>query len=222
MLVVIAIIAILAAILFPVLASAKETARRTKCQANLKQIGTAFDLYLADWSSAYPNTGDRYLWMGRRWRWPMAKYLMMANKRDSSDPNNPNKSVGQTPGILLCPSDPKAKTDWDSTSYSYSASFFHTPEQIDAMATPDLWGANSPQCVSQKTSELIYPSKKILVGEWITNHCDEKVDWWSWGGARTYLFADGHVKYLQSNQIRPARNNPDVNLTVNGIRGRDI
>jgi prepilin-type N-terminal cleavage/methylation domain-containing protein len=45
LLVVIAIIAILAAILFPVFAQAREKARQTSCVSNLKQIGTALQMY---------------------------------------------------------------------------------------------------------------------------------------------------------------------------------
>jgi len=41
LLVVIAIIAILAAILFPVFAQARESARKTKCLSNTRQIGLA-------------------------------------------------------------------------------------------------------------------------------------------------------------------------------------
>jgi len=48
LLVVIAIIAILAAILFPVFASAKKRAVTAKCIANLKQLGLAFDMYTGD------------------------------------------------------------------------------------------------------------------------------------------------------------------------------
>jgi prepilin-type N-terminal cleavage/methylation domain-containing protein/prepilin-type processing-associated H-X9-DG protein len=54
LLVVIAIIAVLAAILFPVFAKARERALVTVCQSNLKQIGTAVGIYLADWDNRYP------------------------------------------------------------------------------------------------------------------------------------------------------------------------
>jgi prepilin-type N-terminal cleavage/methylation domain-containing protein/prepilin-type processing-associated H-X9-DG protein len=48
LLVVIAIIAILAAILVPVLSSAMESGRRTYCIANLKQLGMAWVMYASD------------------------------------------------------------------------------------------------------------------------------------------------------------------------------
>jgi prepilin-type N-terminal cleavage/methylation domain-containing protein/prepilin-type processing-associated H-X9-DG protein len=48
LLVVIAIIAILAAILFPVFASAREKARQITCLSNLKQIGLASVMYVQD------------------------------------------------------------------------------------------------------------------------------------------------------------------------------
>lgn len=53
LLVVIAIIAILAAILFPVFAQVREKARQTSCLANLKQLGSATQMYLQDYDEVF-------------------------------------------------------------------------------------------------------------------------------------------------------------------------
>lgn len=54
LLVVIAIIAILAAILFPVFAQARESARKTSCLSNTKQIGMATLMYVQDYDETFP------------------------------------------------------------------------------------------------------------------------------------------------------------------------
>ncbi len=82
LLVVIAIIAILAAILFPVFAQARESARKTSCLSNTKQIVMGALMYVQDYdetlmSPAFRRVGattpteySNYFW-GRRWMcWP--------------------------------------------------------------------------------------------------------------------------------------------------------
>jgi prepilin-type N-terminal cleavage/methylation domain-containing protein len=54
LLVVIAIIAILAAILFPVFAQAREKARQTACLSNIRQLGTATQMYMQDYDGGLP------------------------------------------------------------------------------------------------------------------------------------------------------------------------
>lgn len=54
LLVVISIISVLAAILFPVFARARENARRASCMSNLKQIGLGIMMYVQDYDEYYP------------------------------------------------------------------------------------------------------------------------------------------------------------------------
>lgn len=55
---VISIIAVLAAILFPVFARAREAARRTSCASNLSQIGAALNVYAQSYDSHYPKRNN--------------------------------------------------------------------------------------------------------------------------------------------------------------------
>lgn len=57
LLVVLAIIAILAAILFPAFAKAREKGRQIVCLSNLRQIGTALMVYCNDYDGMYPACG---------------------------------------------------------------------------------------------------------------------------------------------------------------------
>ncbi len=217
LLVVIAIIAILLSILMPALGKARTSAMQLKCTHNLKQINLTIQLYTDDYDNSYPCAADPistgiWLWMGRGWRSLASPYLG-------------NSINEKNPSILFCPEDRVSKEKYESTSYSYSMAFYHSPEQIDSMSSTKETYENPLPSVPQKTANVKKPSEKIIIGEWLSNHVsiDNDKGWWCWQGKRNYLFVDGQIRILEAGKILAARDNfPDANLTINGIKGRDI
>lgn len=241
LLVVIAIIATLAAILFPVFASAREKGRQTVCLANCKQIGLAFAAYTQDYDGGYPNTNDPYLFNGKRWRWCIMPYLGIGQKEGTNFSN-----MGGDTSILLCPSDTLSGTGYDATSYNYSAAFYHTPNMTNALTIRNLRSALSDPgpgvlCETQTESDVLFPAKKSLVAEWFTSHehngTQNPVGFWGTlnaatntpgtdrlTGARNHVFADGHAKFVFAKQqsATATDDSPDMNRTPNGVAGSDL
>jgi type II secretory pathway pseudopilin PulG len=73
--VVIAIIAILAAILFPAFAKARESARRISCVNNMKQIGTALMQYTQEYDEKLPKSRDNSSGAYIIWQQNISPYL---------------------------------------------------------------------------------------------------------------------------------------------------
>lgn len=99
LLIVIAIIAILAAILFPVFARARENARRASCQSNLRQIGLGILQYVQDYdevlpSAAYGNSDNN---VGSYYRWQDAIYSYVKSQQIFNCPSHAAGSFGYKP-----------------------------------------------------------------------------------------------------------------------------
>jgi prepilin-type N-terminal cleavage/methylation domain-containing protein/prepilin-type processing-associated H-X9-DG protein len=89
LLVVIAIISILAAILFPVFATAREKARQTACTSNVKQLGLAFMQYQQDYDETWPNGGNIYH-TGNGWAGEVYPYVKSLGSFVCPDDTSPN------------------------------------------------------------------------------------------------------------------------------------
>jgi prepilin-type N-terminal cleavage/methylation domain-containing protein len=116
LLVVIAIIAILAAMLLPALGKAKATALQTQCVSNLKQIGSAVQMFLDDSHNTLPGP----LWIGQPFEYDTQStntltYILV----DYFSARGPSSQAVKS-YIFLCPSfnqlAPKADPGTESVS----------------------------------------------------------------------------------------------------------
>ncbi len=156
LLVVIAIIAILAAMLLPVLGRAKESGRRISCLNNLRQLNLAAKIYLDDNRGAYPPRSVTS-------RWPDRFY----------------EGYGKNQKVLLCPTDVMIFSNPATVGSSPSnnvadaspRSFFingWNDYYSDQLGITD-WGTLEPQVINSgatmKETGILHPADSVLLGE---------------------------------------------------------
>ncbi|HEY3333067.1 MAG TPA: DUF1559 domain-containing protein [Capsulimonadaceae bacterium] len=193
LLVVIAIIAILAAILFPVFASAREKARQTACLSNFKQLGLATMQYVQDYDEAFPLVSMQ-LTATESITWRKVIYAYVKSTQVYSCPSNTNKS-----------------TDGASVAFpsAYPAVLRHysTNVRINSTAGSPPW--SGPFFLNS----IVTPTTKIWIAE--VRDGDKQTMFEDWGSTAAkvteladkmyaghvstanYLFADGHAKSMR-------------------------
>jgi prepilin-type N-terminal cleavage/methylation domain-containing protein/prepilin-type processing-associated H-X9-DG protein len=203
LLVVIAIIAILAALLLPALARAKQQALRTTCLNNLKQLQTGWQLYLDDDNDTMPPN----LWDG----FPGAAAgsspgsWVVGNARENTATNiqrgvqwRYNASLGN----YHCPADKSLADDGTTTrfrSYSLLNYLGGDPQFISPDASRDKQKGSQLKNTSTVLAFACEDESSINDGIFLvepapsTQWRDSPATRHSRGG--TFSFADGHVEY---------------------------
>lgn len=200
LLVTIAIISILAAILFPVFARARENARRTSCMSNEKQLALALTQYTQDYDEKLPETNDS---IGLCWNAVVDPYVKTRN-------------------IFRCPDAPEAKGNALIIGHPYYTTY--------ALPGDDSYGTRTCICDDKglSLSAIKEPSRTWMVVEsgygqagtgslydtygYGMNRVDFAGGVAAGAGPETYgyfhpaqhldgsnvAFADGHVKWIKN------------------------
>jgi prepilin-type N-terminal cleavage/methylation domain-containing protein/prepilin-type processing-associated H-X9-DG protein len=227
LLVVVAIIAILAAILFPVFAQAREKARQTMCASNMRQIGLSLIMYREDYDGKNPN---EWPWWGQKlWDWDHTFLEVIAPYTKSQQ-------------IAVCPSAQKEIYYSRKDTRPKGANLGGNP--ICYLMNETGWCDGIYMGQEVADAEVTRPSELVFVGEatgdkeWTNFHIaytvakdvntstcghnplpDQPIaltdlynspgaDWGKQGfkfiyparhnGGNNYVFYDGHVKWMKS------------------------
>lgn len=138
LLIVIGIIAILAGILFPVFASAREKARTSSCASNMRQLATGLLAYAQDYDESFPFGIGCYGTM-------MSPYFGVTGEDSSNDANMAGAgwageimSHVKSTAVFTCPDDLTQLTYPKVTAVSYAINANTAGASAIRMASPSL------------------------------------------------------------------------------------
>jgi prepilin-type N-terminal cleavage/methylation domain-containing protein/prepilin-type processing-associated H-X9-DG protein len=222
LLAVIAIIGVLAAIIIGSVSKVRDAARRTTCTSNLRQLGTAFNLYAADNRGLYPaprqpdtttpaNKSANPNPQGDNWQAELGRYVF----RDQSV--GQIKQTGASVNIAHCPSydllftgiPQLAATNYKTAGYGMNFNINVGGSSLNASTVT--------RTTRFPATSIFYPAKTVLVGDSSDYHIGVDTSGWTTfantdpsspngkpdgynsgaptrhGAVANYLFADGHV-----------------------------
>jgi prepilin-type N-terminal cleavage/methylation domain-containing protein/prepilin-type processing-associated H-X9-DG protein len=215
LLVVIAVIALLAGLLFPALARVREGGRTKVCLSNMKQLGLGLQQYVQDNGRRYPGSGDFNAWGKGHGQWvsgiqatdPLTgepgTLATTANGtyiagRTASVEDGAIYSYVRSPTVYFCPSNADGRTKRLSYSMNCAISFLHDVKM--SQPTDIITLVDEEKC----NDGYFYATDNAASGAYGTS-TDAMTQTHNGGG--NLLFADGHAKFYRFDAFVLADNN---------------
>ena len=190
-LVVLAIIGILSAILFPVFSSARESARIATCSSNLKQIYVGTQLYMNDSNGTYP-----YRFLGASCDWADMVYPYVKSTAVFECPN-----AEQGEFKLGCPPDtPSTET---SPEIRWGGSYNYNLLRVGKRQRIRESGVGRPSDVAlfvDGSGSFITPYDRLYESTMQANQNNADGERGHRGGFN-FCFADGHIKWISADNM---------------------
>jgi len=175
LLVVIAIIAILAAMLLPALARAKQRANQTYCLNSLKQIGIASMVYSQDFN-------QRLAWLhnwGQAWGddhalnpapvWMPEAFRPYLGTNMNSTAGLSHANYVPSSGLFACPSGIRIKVPPTSGDYGFDNDFYYANNGVSYVWNHMYWDLTNsdygPPISGRITTQVLQPSLAVLIWE---------------------------------------------------------
>ena len=208
-LVVIAIIGILSALLFPVFGRARENGRKIACLSNMKQLGLAFQQYTQDSRGKYPMAGNFQAWDKGYSHWVAGP--VNTSMVSISLPTGPSSTPLDKPTFTAA-ADPQGGALFP---YVKSTQVYVCPSSEFGRQTGLSYGMNCALSglsanKIRNTGDVVllvdekYPTDGFFYARNVCDStgCSTDVLQDRHNGGGNLLFADGHVKFFTTDQFK--------------------